>query len=96
MSGPEVLDAGFVAEVVEHMNADHADAVLNIARHQGERPAAQTARMTGLGVDHLRIAIEEAGRHLDITVPLARAIASPRDVRPVLIQMSRAAREALT
>ena len=87
--------AEFVADIVEHMNTDHADAVLNIARVFGGAPATAEAVMTGMDAEHLRLKIDNQGESSTLTVALPKALRRDEDVRPVLIKLARQAREQL-
>lgn len=80
--------------IADHMNDDHADAVLLYARVFGGLPRAQAARM---------VDIDETGMELEATlpsglrkvrVPFPQPLHSPGDARRTLIQMAQAAREA--
>ena len=89
------LDEAFVASVVEHMNDDHADAVLNIARHFGSRPDIVSATLVAMNRSDLSIHGTTAMGPVALDIPLPATIRSPSDVRPLLIRMARTAREAL-
>ncbi|MDN2567805.1 DUF2470 domain-containing protein [Aquibium sp. A9E412] len=77
------------ADAVAHMNADHADAVALCARHfAGARGDGWT--MTGLDPEGFDVARGDAAARIFFPEPLADADA----LRPVLVAMTRAAREA--
>jgi putative heme iron utilization protein len=74
------------AEIVHHVNEDHADAVLAIARHLGGGDGPW--RLTAVDTDGCDMALEERV----IRLPFARPAATPDDVRRELILAARAAR----
>ena len=91
------------ASIVSHMNEDHADAVLAIARAQGGVPDAASARMIAIAPTRLDIeldAVEGAaggasGGKRAITIAIDPPIAPLDTVRARLVEMTREARQAL-
>ena len=81
--------------IVAHMNEDHADAVLAIARAHGDAPEATAARMLAIAPGRLDIEIDAAGTRRRITLPVDPPIAPPDTVRARLVAMTRSARAAL-
>ena len=89
-AGPDPLaEAG--PDIVRHMNEDHADALLLLAR-VGPDPAAEQVRL--LEVDRLgmKLEIESGGRLSTARVAFPREVTSSEVARAVLIQMVQAAR----
>ena len=83
--------ADFAAGIIQHMNADHADALRLIARHYvGEDPdeSAMTA-VDRLGF-HLRL--KSGDRVYGRRVTFLREVTNSDDARGVLIEMLRRAR----
>ncbi len=75
------------AGAVEHMNADHADALELYATHYlGERPGPW--RLTGLDALGLDLVCGERAARLDFR----RGLAQASDLRPVLVALSKEAR----
>lgn len=83
------------AAIAEHMNADHADALLLYARVQGGRPGAQSARMLDIDADGMALAVSEAGEETQVHIAFGRSLAHAGDARRTLIAMADAARRAL-
>ena len=94
MSTCPVLAAEFVQAVVEHMNSDHAESVLCIARHHSGGTTIDKAVMSGLDSNTLFLSVDSAGNTSELAIPLPKAIRDPADVRGILIRMSRTARGA--
>jgi putative heme iron utilization protein len=90
--------ADIAASVLEHMNHDHTDALVLLARHVGQYPA-DSATMTA--VDHLgfHLRIDHQGARQDLRLPFPQAVRSASKVRQVLahmVQQARAAEMAVT
>jgi putative heme iron utilization protein len=86
--------AGAAAEIIEHMNADHQDALIAIARAFGSLES-QEAAMTSvdrLGF-HLRLKTGAGMRGARIAFP--REVASTAETRAVLIEMTQRARQEM-
>lgn len=83
------------AGIVEHMNADHADAVLAIARAQGGATRATSARLLSIAPGALDIDVVEPGGVRTARVTCDPPIAPLDTVRARLVAMTRAARIAL-
>lgn len=82
--------------IVEHMNDDHADAVLAIARTQGGAPDATAAHLIAISPRALALEITVSGRTRRTNVVVDPPISPLDTVRARLVTMTRAAREALT
>jgi putative heme iron utilization protein len=87
--------ADIASSVIQHMNDDHADALVLMARHFGGC-AADSVRMTGvdrLGCD-LQAALKEEAQGLRIT--FRRQARNGNEIRRVLTEMTQQARAATT
>ncbi|MBV9493326.1 MAG: DUF2470 domain-containing protein [Acidobacteria bacterium] len=86
--------APFAAGILEHMNADHADALREITRHFGGLPAEEA---TMVACDRLgfivRVRTAEGMKGARIQFP--ESVTSREDARRVLVTMTRAAREKM-
>lgn len=103
MNRTPLATAGFFppeqrAHVLEHMNSDHADAVLRYARHYAGYRTASAARLTHIdegGIELLVVAPEgESSARISFGSPLTK----PEDAHLVLVAMAKEARlrESLT
>lgn len=77
--------------ILDHVNAEHDDAILFVARVLGDRPSAVTAVATGLDVDGLHIALDDGQT---VKVLFAAPATSAGDVSVRLIALVHAARAA--
>lgn len=80
--------------IIEHVNADHPDALVLLARHHGVEGTqeARMSRVDRLGYQ-LRLRTDEGMRGLRIPFPEEARI--PGRVRELMVEQVRAAREAL-
>ena len=77
--------------IMEHMNADHADALLAYARFFGGEPADEARMVT---VDRLgfKLHLKNGERRWSTRIAFPREVTNAADSRAVLIEMARAAR----
>ena len=77
--------------IVEHMNRDHADALLTLARAHADTEAEDA---TVLSVDRLglRVRVRSGGRLHGARIAFPREVVTAEQCRAVLIEMIRAAR----
>ena len=82
------------ASVIEHMNNDHADAVLLYARHFAGLKDATRAVL--IDVDRSGMILEvHAAQLTRARIEFGATLTSEDDVRPMLVKMAREARSAL-
>lgn len=92
--GDAVLSAAQRAAIIEHMNADHADALLLYARVQGGRPGAERARMLDIDALGMTLCVIDGGEEVRLGIPFSRPLAHAGDARRQLVEMAAAARRA--
>ncbi len=84
------------AEIVTHMNDDHADALVAYCRVFGRRAATARARM--VGVDRYGFAVLASdgadGGETAVRIPFGRRVDTPNAVRAAMIALLREARAA--
>ncbi len=81
-----------VAGIVEHMNEDHADALVTICRVSGDRPAATTATMTGTDRYGFTVDVTDGTTSGTVRIPYPRRADTPDEVRAAMVELVRAAR----
>jgi putative heme iron utilization protein len=77
--------------IMEHMNRDHADALLAYARFFG-REEADEARMVGVDRLGFKLYLRSAERRWSTRIAFPREVTTAADSRTVLIEMARQAR----
>ena len=89
-AGPIVEElAASEQSAVEHMNADHLDAIANYAHHFAKAPGAGWS-IAGLDADGMDLVSGDDVCRVFFPQPLATA----QELRPVLVEMARAAKAA--
>ncbi|TVR50776.1 MAG: DUF2470 domain-containing protein [Puniceicoccaceae bacterium] len=89
------FDSGHRRGIIDHMNDDHADAVLAYSRHFGQLPEASSARLTAIDRSGLDLEVELPEGRRPLRIDFAQPLESPTQAREVLVEMARAAAEAL-
>ena len=87
-SAAQALDGAARTAVIEHMNADHADACLLYARHHAGLAGAQSAVMIDVTLSHMRLEVDGHS----IEVAFHRRATGRDDLRAVLVEMVKQAR----
>jgi len=83
--------ADAAAGIAEHMNRDHADALLELVRALAGEPA-DTARMTSVDRLGFGLRLRAGDRESQTRIAFPRAVSSADETRAVLIEMLRDAR----
>ncbi|HCT81278.1 MAG TPA: hypothetical protein DGT23_32875 [Micromonosporaceae bacterium] len=86
------FSADVIAQIMEHMNDDHAEDSLLIARTLGGRPEATAAAMTGMDADGIDFKVTLSGGAEAVRVPFARRLTERPQVR---VEVTRLYQEAL-
>jgi heme iron utilization protein len=86
---------GSAAHIIEHLNADHADALRSITQHFG---AVDADEVTIVSVDRLGFAVRAttAAGMKGVRIQFPEPVSSAEDARRVFVAMTRAARAALS
>ncbi len=84
---PEISD-----RICQHMNDDHAAAVLVYAQVHGALSAAQKAEMLSIDPNGMEIAAEVDGNTQQVRVVFDRELTDSEDAHQMLIQMARSGR----
>jgi len=91
-SVPDPL-AGSAAAILRHMNEDHSDALVLLARAAGET-GAEAATMTAVDRLGFHLRLRSGDRVHGARVAFPREVRNSGEVRAVLVEMARAARHA--
>jgi heme iron utilization protein len=92
VSADDYRAADAAAIIIEHMNADHADALREITRHFGKLDAEEA---TMVAVDRLGFVVRARTNHgmKGVRIQFPEVVQSREDARRVLVAMTREARE---
>ena len=89
-AGPDPL-AEVAEGIMEHMNHDHADALMAYARHFADEEADE-ARMVAVDRLGFKLHLRQAERRWSTRIAFPREVTTAADSRTVLIEMARQAR----
>lgn len=83
---------------IDHLNADHADALIEMARNLGGYPDSLTARCVAIDRYGIDLAVETPRGHAPTRVGFEEAANAPEDLRACTVELARQARagEAVT
>ncbi|BAZ93532.1 hypothetical protein TspCOW1_15290 [Thiohalobacter sp. COW1] len=91
----DFLAAEEKARMIEHMNEDHADAVLNYVHAFLGVQAATAARLLDIDRDAMSVEYHtDQGRVLG-RIPFTEPLTGKAQIRPVLVEMAKVARQRL-
>ncbi len=80
------------ARVLEHMNGDHADAVLRYARHFADHPEALAAQLTDIDASGIQLSVTTRQGEVPARVRFETPLATPDDAHLTLVAMAKDAR----
>lgn len=80
--------------IVHHINGDHADAVLDYARHFAGRSQGIAARLVDLDFEGLDLVVREADGEVHVRVPFVPPLADAKAAHGAMVRMAREARAA--
>lgn len=95
MTNNDAFDEATIAGVTRHMNEDHADDTLLIARALGNRPDATAAIMVGLDNDGGDYEVTSSAGTETIRIPWKRRLTERIEIRQEIVRMYDAACAAL-
>ena len=96
----ETLSDEEKAEIIDHMNSDHADAVLTYVHFFGNREDALSASLTSVTEEKMHISMicddGERGQTKEaITIDLSRRVGNIKEAERVMVEMVFTARGTL-
>ncbi|MGA8764548.1 MAG: DUF2470 domain-containing protein, partial [Candidatus Sulfotelmatobacter sp.] len=86
--------ADSIAEIIQHMNADHSDALVLLAR-EFARIESQEATMTAVDRLGFHVSLKTADGMRGARIAFLREVSNPAETRKVLVEMVRLARERI-
>ena len=78
---------GAAPGIIEHMNADHVDAMIEMARRMGGRPDATGAVMTAVDRYGFDMVVDAPGGRAAVRVGFGAPLASSAEVRPEMVRL---------
>ncbi len=95
MADESILPADLVAGAIEHMNEDHADAVLAYAQVLAGLAWAQTAELTQIDGAGVELIARAEGREESARISFDTPLTGADQLRPAMVALARRARERL-
>jgi putative heme iron utilization protein len=89
------LEPAVAHRVIEHMNDDHADAVLLYVRAFGGMPQATAAQLTGIDLETMEIRFDQPAGPGQTLVRFDPPLRDAGEIRPRLVEMVAVARSLL-
>jgi len=84
------------ARAIEHLNEDHDDALLDMARAIGGRPEATTARCVDADCTGLDLVATTPDGEVGVRVPYDEPIDAPEGLRKATVKLAHRARAELS
>lgn len=83
------------ARAIEHLNEDHDDALLDMARAIGGCPEATAARCVDADRTGLDLIAQTPGGEIDVRVPYEEPVNGPEGLRKATVKLAHRARGEL-
>jgi heme iron utilization protein len=83
------------ARAIAHLNDDHADALLDMARAIGGRPEATAARCVDADRTGLDLIVQTSGGEVEVRVDYDEPIDGPEGLRKATVKLAHRARAEL-
>jgi putative heme iron utilization protein len=84
-AGPFTPDV--VAQIMHHMNVDHAGDSVLICRALGGQPEAESAEMSGMDDAGIDFRAHVSGRDVDVRIPWSQRLTERAQVRVEVVRM---------
>jgi putative heme iron utilization protein len=88
---PNPFDAATEAGMINHMNADHVDAMRDYCRLFGVAPGKDAPRMSGVDADGFDLMLDKRLLRIDFDTP----VSTGGEVRAAMVELARRAREPM-
>lgn len=80
------------SRILDHMNDDHADAVLNYARHFGDKTDARSAKLVDIDQESIFLEAETDAGQEPLRIQFPQPLATPDEAHVTLVVMAKQAR----
>jgi putative heme iron utilization protein len=89
----DLITSAISDRICQHMNEDHADAVLIYAKIYGKSTTAETAVMKSIDPQGMDLIAQVDGASLPLRIPFERELKDSEDAHQTLISMVKEARK---
>ncbi|MEY2977224.1 MAG: DUF2470 domain-containing protein [Prochlorotrichaceae cyanobacterium] len=87
----ETITSAVSNRICNHMNKDHADAVLLYARHFGELSTAEAATLRSIDAEGMDLEVTIADNLENLRIPFPRPLGDAKEAHVVLVEMMKTA-----
>jgi putative heme iron utilization protein len=87
MSGNGEFTQAVSDRICNHMNKDHADAVLTYVKVYGKTENASSAEMIAIDAEGMDLSAQVEGQTVPVRVPFAHPLADAKEAHVVLVEM---------
>ena len=88
----ETITSAISDRICQHMNEDHADAVVLYAKAFGNQPATETAEMVSIDPQGMNLSAEIQGETVPVRIEFDHQLQDAEDAHHTLIAMLKIAR----
>ena len=88
----ETITSAISDRICQHMNEDHADAVVLYAKAFGNQPATETAEMVSIDPQGMNLSAEIQGETVPVRIEFDHQLQDAEDAHHTLIDMLKIAR----
>ena len=88
----ETITSAISDRICQHMNEDHADAVVLYAKAFGNQPATETAEMVSIDPEGMNLSAEIQGETVPVRIEFDHQLQDAEDAHHTLIAMLKIAR----
>ncbi len=88
----ETITSAISDRICQHMNEDHADAVVLYAKAFGNQPATETAEMVSIDPQGMNLSAEIQGETVPVRIEFDHQLQDAEDAHHTLIAMLKTAR----
>ncbi len=78
--------------ICQHMNEDHAEAIVLYAKAFGNSPDAETAQLLAIDPQGMNLSVQMQGNTVPLRIEFARPLKDSEDAHHTLIEMVKQAR----
>ncbi len=89
----ETITSAISDRICQHMNEDHADAVVLYAKAFGNQPATETAEMVSIDPQGMNLSAEIQGETVPVRIEFDHQLQDAEDAHHTLIAMLKTARK---
>ena len=91
----EAINSAVSDRICQHMNEDHADALILYAQVFGDAPSTEAAKMLSIDPQGMDLSVQIEGKNRDIRIKFTAPLQNAEDAHYTLIEMLKQARRGM-